>query len=83
MAAKKAKLLDQFQSMASKQSDIFRGVAIYVNGYTTPSVEELKVIMATHGGVFHHYQDSGSTTHIIASNLPYVKVRMFPYLITY
>ena len=28
----------------------------------------------THGGVFHHYQNH-KTTHIIASNLPDVKVR--------
>jgi hypothetical protein len=32
-------------------------------------------IMMEHGGVYHHYYNSRKTTHIIASNLPDVKVR--------
>jgi DNA repair protein REV1 len=31
--------------------------------------------MMEHGGVYHHYYSSRKTTHIIASNLPDVKVR--------
>lgn len=74
MEAKKAKLLQQFTSAeVEKISDIFQGVAIHVNGLTRPPADELKNLMAAHGGLFHMYQVS-STTHIIASNLPNVKV---------
>lgn len=74
MAAKRAKLLDQFKgSEIPRLSNIFEGVAIHVNGLTRPPIDELKNLMAAHGGVFHMYQVS-STTHIIASNLPNVKV---------
>ncbi|RZC35538.1 DNA repair protein REV1 [Asbolus verrucosus] len=75
--AKKSKLQEQFRETAAteveKISDIFKGVAIIVNGLTNPSAEELKKLMAEHGGVFHIYQHS-STTHIVASNLPNVKI---------
>ncbi len=80
MNAKKAKLEEQFSDDVSakddrdKKSDIFNGVAIFVNGYTDPTADELKRIMMTHGGVYHHYESS-RTTHIIASNLPDTKVK--------
>ncbi|KAF5284610.1 hypothetical protein FQA39_LY16968 [Lamprigera yunnana] len=78
MATKKAKLADQFQKgtchLTKQQSGIFNGVAILVNGYTKPSAEELKALMATHGGIYHHYQ-MPTTTHIIASILPDAKVK--------
>ncbi|CAH1107539.1 unnamed protein product [Psylliodes chrysocephalus] len=75
MAAKRAKLLDQFKgSEIPRLSNIFEGVAIHVNGLTRPPIDELKNLMAAHGGVFHMYQVS-STTHIIASNLPNVKIK--------
>ncbi|XP_050502903.1 DNA repair protein REV1-like isoform X2 [Diabrotica virgifera virgifera] len=75
MAAKRAKLLNQFEeSNITKLSNIFEGVSIHVNGLTRPPIDELKNLMAAHGGVFHMYQVS-STTHIIASNLPNVKIK--------
>uniref|UniRef100_A0A1Y1LM52 DNA repair protein REV1 n=1 Tax=Photinus pyralis TaxID=7054 RepID=A0A1Y1LM52_PHOPY len=77
MAAKKAKLVEQYEQQASsskKQSDILTGVAIYVNGYTSPSAEELKILMSAHGGVYHTYQ-MPKTTHIVASILPNAKVK--------
>lgn len=79
MGAKKSKLMEQYEKQTSneiknKLSDIFKGIAIFVNGYTIPSSEELKYLMALHGGVFHHYQNS-KTTHIIASILPDTKVK--------
>ncbi|KAF5284254.1 hypothetical protein FQR65_LT00254 [Abscondita terminalis] len=78
MAAKKAKLAKQYEAttcnLIQKTSNIFKGVAIFVNGYTNPTAEELKILMAAHGGVYHHYQMSG-TTHIIASILPNAKVK--------
>lgn len=79
MNAKKSKLVQQFKQGTEKSekiSDIFQGVAIFVNGYTRPTSEELKHLMSIHGGVYHTYQMSRGTTHIIASNLPTVKVRL-------
>ncbi|KPI92454.1 DNA repair protein REV1 [Papilio xuthus] len=77
MQVKIAKLEAQFSSCAGKEvirlSNIFNGVSIYVNGFTKPSAEELKELMAQHGGVYHTYQRSND--YIIASNLPDTKVK--------
>lgn len=78
MAAKKAKLEEQFQEAAQNEfaeaSSLFNGIAIFVNGYTNPSADELKPLMMAHGGIYHHYLRTHSTTHMIASNLPYSKI---------
>lgn len=79
MAAKKAKLEGQFledvQNMEEKNEEgIFNGIAIFVNGYTDPTADELKRLMMIHGGTYHHYQSS-KTTHVIATNLPDSKVK--------
>uniref|UniRef100_A0A8C1TGB8 DNA repair protein REV1 n=1 Tax=Cyprinus carpio TaxID=7962 RepID=A0A8C1TGB8_CYPCA len=82
MAAKISKLEEQFQKDAprEKQKDgtsscIFNGVAIYVNGYTDPSADELRRLMMLHGGQFHLYYTHSRTTHIIATNLPNRKIQ--------
>ncbi|XP_076240106.1 rev1 DNA directed polymerase [Calliopsis andreniformis] len=81
MAAKQAKLEEQFQIEASKEfknaSNIFQGIAIFVNGYTDPTADELRRLMMAHGGVYHHYMRPQGTTHIIASNLPYSKIVLY------
>lgn len=77
MACKIAKLEDQFKKNASKiplKSNLFEGISVFVNGYTRPSPEELKLIMAEHGGTYHTYQRSW-TTFVVANNLPDVKIR--------
>ncbi|XP_072807429.1 DNA repair protein REV1 isoform X2 [Vicugna pacos] len=80
MAAKVQKLEQQFRSDAALQKDgtsstIFSGVAIYVNGYTDPSAEELRKLMMLHGGQYHVYYSRSKTTHIIATNLPNAKIK--------
>lgn len=84
MEAKKAKLVEQFNTatlnQVKKKSDIFCDVKIFVNGRTVPTAEDLKVLMAEHGGEYHTYQSS-KTTHIIASNLPNVKVIATTYVV--
>lgn len=81
MAAKISKLENQYANelMAGAEkeriSNIFSGIAIFVNGYTTPTAEELKRIMISHGGIYHHYYNSNTTTHIIASNLCGAKIK--------
>ena len=53
------------KSEENKDRDgIFRGIAIFVNGYTDPTADELKRIMMVNGGIYHHYKSS-KTTHII------------------
>ncbi|KAL2081111.1 hypothetical protein ACEWY4_022964 [Coilia grayii] len=81
MAAKVCKLEEQFQLDAPREkqkeghsSSIFTGVAIYVNGYTDPSADELRRLMMLHGGQFHVYYSRSKTTHIIATNLPNSKI---------
>lgn len=76
MQAKITKLEDQFCVRAGQEeilSDIFNGISIYVNGFTTPSADELKILMSKHGGVYHTYQRNDD--FIIASNLPDTKVK--------
>lgn len=76
MQAKIAKLEEQFCVRAEKEellSNVFNGVSIYVNGFTIPSADELKILMTKHGGVYHTYQRSDD--FIIASNLPDTKVK--------
>ncbi|MBN3296768.1 REV1 protein, partial [Amia calva] len=82
MAAKVCKLEEQFKLDAPRQqqkegtcSNIFSGVAIYVNGYTDPTADELRRLMMLHGGQFHMYYSRSKTTHIIATNLPNTKIK--------
>ncbi|KAJ8253478.1 hypothetical protein GJAV_G00213390 [Gymnothorax javanicus] len=82
MAAKVLKLDEQFRRDAPREklkegasSEIFRGVAIYVNGYTDPPADELRRLMMLHGGQFHVYYSRSKTTHIIATNLPNSKIQ--------
>ncbi|XP_070770929.1 DNA repair protein REV1 [Enoplosus armatus] len=82
MAAKVSKLDEQFKLDAPREkqkegacSNIFRGVSIYVNGYTEPSADELRRLMMLHGGQFHIYYSRSKTTHIIANNLPNCKIQ--------
>uniref|UniRef100_A0A673XFR3 DNA repair protein REV1 n=1 Tax=Salmo trutta TaxID=8032 RepID=A0A673XFR3_SALTR len=82
MAAKVSKLDEQLKLDAPREkpkdgacSSIFTGVAIYVNGYTEPSVDELRRLMNLHGGQFHVYYSHSNTTHIIATNLPNSKIQ--------
>lgn len=78
MNAKMTKLDDQFIDKAlneeNKVSDIFKGISIFVNGYTKPSADQLKCLMSEHGGIYHHYFRPQKTSFIIASNLPDTKV---------
>ncbi|PKU42179.1 dna repair protein rev1 [Limosa lapponica baueri] len=82
MSAKVKKLEDQFRSDSAIQhqkdgnsSSIFSGVAIYVNGFTDPSADELRRLMMLHGGQYHVYYSRSKTTHIIATNLPNAKIK--------
>lgn len=72
-ANKKAKLQITDEKIRNENEhlpQIFRGTTISINGYTKPSMHELRVMIVKHGGVFKQYMDGKTlVTHIIATNL--------------
>ncbi|KAK3580894.1 hypothetical protein CHS0354_008176 [Potamilus streckersoni] len=76
MQAKRQKLQEQYKG-EEVASQIFKGVSIYVNGYTKPSSDELKRLIILHGGQYEHYLFKTRVTHVIATNLPDSKVKEF------
>ncbi|KAK6340559.1 deoxycytidyl transferase [Orbilia brochopaga] len=62
---------------------LFKGMAMYVNGYTQPSLNDLNIMIVRHGGVFLQYLDGKTqVTHIIATALtPKKKVEFAKYKI--
>ncbi|XP_021827326.1 DNA repair protein REV1 isoform X2 [Prunus avium] len=83
MVEKNRKLHNQFDSEASSSShnglntgkNIFRGVSIFVDGYTVPSSQELRGYMLNYGGRYENYFSRHRVTNIICSNLPDSKVK--------
>ena len=78
---KKIKLQNLDAQLRSDHDDkphIFRGIVAHVNGYTQPSLNDLHVLIVTHGGGFIQYLDGKTqVTHIIASSLTPKKVEDF------
>jgi DNA repair protein REV1 len=94
MRKKRAKL--QIQNSATT-AGIFKGLSIHVgrdigqlsislnwcqiNGYTNPSVQVLREMITSNGGLFHAYLDTkGLVTHVVASNLTGVKVHQLKHM---
>eukprot|EP00268_Persea_americana_P055510 TRINITY_DN6459_c0_g3_i1.p1 TRINITY_DN6459_c0_g3~~TRINITY_DN6459_c0_g3_i1.p1 ORF type:complete len:375 (+),score=68.05 TRINITY_DN6459_c0_g3_i1:165-1289(+) len=83
MEEKNRKLRNQFDADASKSSlghssgraDLFRGIAIFVDGFTIPSSQELRGYMLKQGGRFENYFSRNHVTHIVCSNLADSKIR--------
>ncbi|KAI9069486.1 DNA repair protein [Trametes sanguinea] len=87
MARKRAKLQVQNAEMevdeedSTSHSKIFRGLQIYINGWTEPSVQDLRQMIVQHGGIFHAYLDKKSlVTHIITCSLTPAKIREFKHM---
>ncbi|KAK8785912.1 hypothetical protein V5799_007720 [Amblyomma americanum] len=83
MSAKVHKLEQQFLHDALNEIDstqeeqstaIFRGISVFVNGYTDPTAEEIKRIMMQHGGTYQHYYKRQPNCYMIATNLPPAKL---------
>ncbi|KAK1222899.1 deoxycytidyl transferase [Marasmius sp. AFHP31] len=79
---KRAKLQIQnagnLEDEAGKEPQIFKGIAIFITGWTTPSLQELRTLIVRYGGAFHAYLDKKSlVTHIITSSITPAKVREF------
>ncbi|EAU81859.1 REV1 [Coprinopsis cinerea okayama7 len=83
MHRKRAKLQIQNDSLKGKEvkDGIFKGLAIYINGWTQPSVQDLRQLIIQHGGVFQPYLDKKSiVTHIITCSLTPAKMREFKHM---
>lgn len=57
-----------------KESSIFSGCGIHVNGYTTPPIEEIRRLVTIHGGHFDAYVVP-STSHIVCDNYTDAQVK--------
>ncbi|KAG6845851.1 hypothetical protein H0H87_002542 [Tephrocybe sp. NHM501043] len=81
MRRKRAKLQIQntdIETANAEGAGIFKGLAIYINGYTRPSVQDLRKLILKYGGVFQPYLDKKSiVTHIVTSSLTGAKMREF------
>ncbi|CAH1408060.1 unnamed protein product [Nezara viridula] len=79
MEMKKQKLQEQFVKDAAlyqdEKDELFKGISVFVNGYSDPPADEIRNLMIQHGGIYHHYYRSGKTTYVIASNLPDSKIK--------
>ncbi|KAF8898269.1 hypothetical protein CPB84DRAFT_1962837 [Gymnopilus junonius] len=85
MRRKRAKLQIQNASIAQTdegiKSQIFKGISIYINGWTRPSVQELRHLIVQHGGIFQAYLDKKAlVTHIITCSLTPAKIREFKHM---
>lgn len=73
MQHKSAKLQVQ---VPDGRSTLFEGVRAYVNGYTRPSLDELRSLLAEHSGrVVQYWSKKSDITHVIAENLPATKIQ--------
>uniref|UniRef100_A0A0N5B347 DNA repair protein REV1 n=1 Tax=Strongyloides papillosus TaxID=174720 RepID=A0A0N5B347_STREA len=59
----------------SIESDIFKGLAICINGRTEPTFIELKEMFIRNGGEFHNYYLNGKTTCIVSTNITANKLK--------
>ncbi|KAF3941579.1 hypothetical protein ABW19_dt0206778 [Dactylella cylindrospora] len=76
-----AHIRESYKSQGAPQ--LFKGMAMYINGYTQPSLTDLSGMIVRHGGVHLQYLDGKTqVTHIIASALtPKKKVEFAKYKI--
>ncbi|KAJ7274282.1 hypothetical protein B0H12DRAFT_1066406 [Mycena haematopus] len=80
MSRKRAKLQIQNSEIntGAAETQIFKGVAIYVNGWTSPSVQEIRSLLVRNGGVFEPYLAKHSmVTHIVTCTLTEAKIQEF------
>ncbi|KAJ7568747.1 hypothetical protein O6H91_01G046300 [Diphasiastrum complanatum] len=59
----------------SFEGHLFKGVSIFVNGFTIPSHSELRGLMMKYGGRFENYFSRSRVTHIVCSTLPDSKIK--------
>ena len=82
MALKKQKLDEQntnkkFLLGNGKTSQIFKGVSVYITGFTCPPSSVLKEIVLQNGGSVQMFFSKTHVSHIVASNLPDFKIKLW------
>ncbi|KAJ6620397.1 hypothetical protein B0H10DRAFT_2207916 [Mycena sp. CBHHK59/15] len=82
MHRKRAKLqIQNSEIVPTASSQLFKGLAIYVNGWTNPSVQELRTLLVQHGGIFQPYLNKKSiVTHIVTCALTKAKREEFKHM---
>ncbi|KAH9171433.1 DNA repair protein [Lactarius sanguifluus] len=87
MRRKRAKLQIQNAEMGdtprgeTSGSQLFKGLSIHINGWTEPSVQELRKLIVENGGIYQAYIDKKTlVTHIITCSLTPAKVREFKHM---
>ncbi|KAG2107956.1 uncharacterized protein F5147DRAFT_577321 [Suillus discolor] len=82
MHRKRAKLQIQNADLGvGTTTKTFSGLSIYINGWTNPSVQDLRQLIVTHGGVFQPYLDKKSlVTHIITCSLTAAKIKEWKHM---
>ncbi|KAH9039423.1 hypothetical protein EDB84DRAFT_1397049 [Lactarius hengduanensis] len=87
MRRKRAKLQIQNAEMGdaprgeASGSQLFKGLSIHINGWTEPSVQELRKLIVENGGIYQAYIDKKTlVTHIITCSLTPAKVREFKHM---
>ncbi|KAH9057675.1 DNA repair protein [Lactarius vividus] len=87
MRRKRAKLQIQNAEMRdtprgeASGSQPFKGLSIHINGWTEPSVQELRKLIVENGGIYQAYIDKKTlVTHIITCSLTPAKVREFKHM---
>ncbi|KAI0034990.1 hypothetical protein K488DRAFT_44193 [Vararia minispora EC-137] len=83
MRRKRAKLQNQDRQIGEggEGGGIFKGLAIHINGHTRPSVQELRRLIVSHGGIFRPYLDKKSiVTHVITCSLTPAKIKDFAHM---
>ncbi|KAF8839868.1 DNA repair protein [Paxillus ammoniavirescens] len=83
MRRKRAKLQIQNASLDfnERRSNIFKDISVYVNGWTRPSVQDLRKLLIQHGGIFQPYLDKKSlVTHIVTCSLTAAKLKEFKHM---
>ncbi|KIL68526.1 hypothetical protein M378DRAFT_184959 [Amanita muscaria Koide BX008] len=80
MRRKRAKLQIQNATLTQPGEDtvLFRGLSIHINGWTQPSVQELRQLIVQNGGIYLPYLDKKSlVTHVVTCTLTPAKAREF------
>ncbi|KAH9564768.1 hypothetical protein CY35_04G041900 [Sphagnum magellanicum] len=60
---------------SNSTKNLFKGVSIWVDGFTIPSHQELRHLMLRYGGIFENYFRRDLVTHIICCTLPDSKIK--------
>lgn len=82
MHRKRAKLQIQNADIGvGTTTKTFSGLSIYINGWTNPSVQDLRQLIVAHGCVFQPYLDKKSlVTHIITCSLTAAKIKEWKHM---